>query len=346
MMEQKREKLEYLTELRAFACIAIVFLHTFYAANAYAAEFSQRVTDLCVRNLMMWAVPCFVMISGSLLLNASRTITYSKLFKKYIWRMIAVLLLFSVAFQIMDTAVAGEAFGVSVIMTGLKNALFGSGWKHMWYIYLMIGIYLLLPFYRKIASALDKKDAYYLLAVYLVFLSVLPMVETITEKKTAFYICVYSVYALYLFLGYALVSGLVTIPRWLSAVFASVGTLGVAMMTFFGEKLQIEAISDLLSSYGFPLILIQSVGIFELMRTKKAKTPRFISIILEQIDYCSFGIYLLHMAFLKALFVYLSWNPYEHGGTPMVLLIAVAVTIVTFAVIRLLKMIPGLKNIL
>ncbi len=346
MMEKQQEKLTFLTELRALACIAIVFLHTFYAASAFASDFSEQVIALTVRNLMMWAVPCFVMITGTLLLNESRSITYRKLFQKYILRMIVALLLFSVLFEILDTIAAKEPFRISTIFLGLKNAATGKSWKHLWYLYLMIGLYLLLPFYRKIAATLNRKDTCYLIGVYLVFLSILPMLETLTEIKTAFYICVYSVYPLYLFLGYALYCGLLQIPRWVQILFAVIGTISVVVLTFLSEKLQLKSLSDLLTNYAFPLIVLQSIGIFGLMRAKKAKTPHWLEWILEQIDSCSFGIYLIHMAFLKAVLVYLQWNPYAHGGTMMVLLLALAVTILSFGCIWALKKIPGLKKLL
>lgn len=345
-MEKKQERLLFLTELRALACIAIVFLHTFYAASAFAADFSEQVIAFTVRNLMMWAVPCFVMITGTLLLNESRSIPYRKLFQKYILRMIVALLLFSVLFEILDTIAAKEPFRISTILIGLKNAVTGKSWKHLWYLYLMIGLYLLLPFYRKIAAALDRKDACYLIGVYLVFLSILPMLETLTATKTAFYICVYSVYPLYLFLGYALYNGLLEIPRWVQMVFAVIGTILVAFLTFLGEKLQLNTLPDLLTNYSFPLIILQSIGFFGLMHTKKAKTPHWLEWILEQIDSCSFGIYLVHMAFLKAILVYWKWNPYAHGGTITVFLLAIAVTIFSFGCIWVLKRIPGLKKLL
>ena len=76
-METKRREIHFLSELRAVSCIAIVLLHTFYAASAYAAPGSTaHLAAISVRNLMMWAVPCFVMVSGALLLDQARVITY------------------------------------------------------------------------------------------------------------------------------------------------------------------------------------------------------------------------------------------------------------------------------
>ena len=43
---------------------------------------------------------------------------------------------------------------------------------------------------------------------------------------------------------------------------ASVGTIAVACLTILSEKKSIAALSELLTSYAFPLIVLQSAGIF------------------------------------------------------------------------------------
>ncbi|MCD8219105.1 MAG: acyltransferase, partial [Ruminococcus sp.] len=118
-----------------------------------------------MHNLMMWAVPCFVMVTGALLLDPARNVTYTKLFRKYIPRMVIALLLFSVVFELLDTRLGGKKIGVRTFLDGIKNAVLGQSWRHMWYLYLMIALYLMMPFYRKVAASLEKKNTYYLLGV-------------------------------------------------------------------------------------------------------------------------------------------------------------------------------------
>lgn len=153
----KRREIFFLSELRAIACIAIVILHTFYAASVYAPDHTARIAALTTRNLMMWAVPCFVMVSGALLLDPAREVTYRKIFRKYIPRVLAALVLFSVVFQIFDDATGESGIQFKTILYGLQNAVTGSGWKHMWYLYLITALYLLLPFYRKIVASSTQK---------------------------------------------------------------------------------------------------------------------------------------------------------------------------------------------
>lgn len=97
---------------------------------------------------MMWAVPCFVMVTGALLLDENREVSFDKLFNKYILRALGALVVFSMVFRIFDIIMDKESFGLKSILKGFYEIFTGTGWSHIWYLYLLIGLYLLLPFYK------------------------------------------------------------------------------------------------------------------------------------------------------------------------------------------------------
>lgn len=344
-MEIKQNHIAYLSHLRAVGCIAVIILHTFYAASAYAADTVNYTVAITARNLMMWAVPVFVMVSGVLLLDAKRDISYAKLFKKYLLRMVLALLLFSELFAVYD-GLAEKNFSFRTLLTGLQQALTNGSWNHMWYLYLMIAIYLLLPFYRKISISLKKQDARYLLSVYFVFLALLPMLQTLTGTGIAFYICVSTIYPLYFFLGYSIVQHHLTLPRWLWGVLAGVGTLCMGFLTAGSIYFGWEKVESLLRSYAFPVTILQAAGLFGWFYAEKGRIPHWLDLVLHQIDRCSFGIYLLHMLFLKLVLVTFQWNPYAHGGILAVLGLTIAIGVVTFFCVWGLKKIPGICKLL
>lgn len=339
-----KSKILYFSRLRAIACIAVVVLHTFYACNGFSATLADTSIMLSARNLMMWAVPVFVMVSGALLLDKSRSITYKKLFTRYVLRMALALVIFTLLFAVFDGA-AGKSLGLSTITDSMKNILFGTGWRHMWYLYLMIAIYLLLPFYRMIAVALKKTDMYYLLGVYTVFLLLLPTIEALTESKTAFYICVYSVYPFYLFLGYAINEGMIKAGRIPAMLMLIASSVAIGVLTVYSVNNSNDKISGLLGNYSFPLIALQAFGIFAFAAGSNSGKKTFIDRIFSEIDRCSFGIYLIHMLFLKLAVVVFGWNPIAHGGTAMVLLLTVGVFLASYVSTFLLKLIPQVKKL-
>ena len=96
MKLMEKHDLMYLRLVRVTAAMAIVILHTF---NFFVASFEtlqlQRVVSYCVRNMQMFAVPCFVMVSGVLLLNPEKELTVRYIVSKYVLRVGLALLFFS-----------------------------------------------------------------------------------------------------------------------------------------------------------------------------------------------------------------------------------------------------------
>ncbi|MGN0478418.1 MAG: acyltransferase, partial [Hominenteromicrobium sp.] len=176
--------------IRAIACIAIVVLHTvFCAVSLFAQEASQTqaLVSKAVVNNLMWAVPCFLMVSGALLLDPGKEISVRKIFRKYIPRMLIALAAFCILFRVLEILVNQEPVTWSTVFSGLYEILAGTSWSHMWYLYLMIGIYLLLPFYKKITAHSSPAEIRYLLLICVVFLSLLPALK-IWNISVGFYI--------------------------------------------------------------------------------------------------------------------------------------------------------------
>ena len=57
--------------IRSLACIAIIILHTVYSAVLLFGsniDAEKNIISMAVVDSMMWAVPCFIMVTGALLL--------------------------------------------------------------------------------------------------------------------------------------------------------------------------------------------------------------------------------------------------------------------------------------
>ena len=335
----------YFSRLKALACIAVVILHTFYAASAYCRTADQLKLMMTVRNLMSWAVPCFVMVTGALLLDKSRELGYKKLFSKHILRMAVTLIVFTLLFNCFDALFVTKDFSFSTVTDAFEKMIFGGGWKHMWYLYLMIALYLMMPAYRLVTRSAKNADILYIMGVYSVFLCILPNIDTLTGKSTAFYICVYSVYPLYLFLGHAMHNGIIRLSGLVSLLLFAAGLTATAVLTICTTGKQTRAAS-LLNNYAFIATIAAAAGAFGLMQAAKDKQLGIIDKIAEELEKCSFGIYILHMAALKTVFVVFKIDPIENGGFFAVLGISFGVLIVSYALVRLLKLIKGVNKII
>ena len=99
------------------------------------------------------------------------------------------------------------------------------------------------------------------------------------------------------------------------SVFLAIGATGmIIILTVVRWKYNIPGM-DILLGYASIFVILQSTGIFSLFDQNKGNGWKYAKKILVKIDECSFGIYLVHMIFVKSLLAYMKVNPYEMGGS-------------------------------
>ncbi|MBQ9981734.1 MAG: acyltransferase [Oscillospiraceae bacterium] len=322
-----KDQIKYISVIRVIACISVVVLHTFYASASYAVNEIHSIICLSVRNLMMWAVPGFVMVSGVLLLDGKREVGLKKIFSKYIMKLFLCLICFSLIFALFDMAFVSKDISIDFIKNGLTNAFKGTGWSHLWYLYMMIAIYLLLPVYRIVSRNITSKELDYFLVVLALFLSVVPVVNKVINMDIPFYICIYTIYPFYLFLGYRISQ--VKVPVILSVGLLIAGVIAVCVITALNFKNRNDLLSLLLENYSSPLIVVISFSAFSLLKNISSIKNNILNKSIMLIDKCSLGIYLIHMAVLKYIAVSLKIDPFKYGGTAFICLEALAVFLVS-----------------
>ena len=127
----------YLDWLRAFACLAVVLIHCFATLldNSTVGEVGvgralawTEILVICCR----WAVPVFLMITGSLLLDPGRNVTWPKV-RGYVGRIAGVLLTFGTLFALIEIVFDARSFNVLMLPQALLRVLQGQGWAHLWY---------------------------------------------------------------------------------------------------------------------------------------------------------------------------------------------------------------------
>ena len=342
------KRTNYYSYLRAIACMAIVLLHTADASvMLYGDAISnvQKTVSMGMVYCMMWAVPVFVMVTGALLLKPEKEISYKKLYGKYILRIVLALAVFGLVFRCFDILMNGETWSVTGVLQGLWNVMIGKSWAHLWYLYLLIGIYLLLPFYRKIAANSSTKEIWYLLGIYALFISILPLTGMV-NVDLAFYIHTSTIYPFYLFLGWAISSGKLNISKLGGAILFVVGTLLLITVVRYRYMNGVEELAKLLN-YSSVFVILQCMGLFAMMKRDQnsGNTVAFGEKILLSIDKCSFGIYLIHMIFLRLVLRYWEVNPYAFGPW-MILLISVGIFIVSWIAVRIVRCIPICNTII
>ncbi|WP_026508551.1 acyltransferase [Butyrivibrio sp. MC2013] len=140
MPDSNKKRLVYPDLLRILSSLAVIMIHV---SSQYLAEVEigsrEWLVFRCYRDICSFAVPVFVMISGSLFLG--RDISFSDIFRKYIARIMLVFAFWSLVYDLIFVRSEG-------LMT--MAGYFIRGYSHMWFLYMIAGLYLITPFLRRI----------------------------------------------------------------------------------------------------------------------------------------------------------------------------------------------------
>lgn len=169
------DRLIYLDLLRVAASFFVIMLHVSATDWASVSVYSW-VWEIYngYDSLVRWVVPAFVMISGCFFLNDKKEMLLKKLAQKYIWRLVKGFFFWSVLYAGMNCCIAlyRGMRGDDLVWTFLQMVL--RGHYHLWFIYMMIGLYLITPFLRPIARS--KKLLEYFLILGYIFAIINPII--------------------------------------------------------------------------------------------------------------------------------------------------------------------------
>ena len=276
------------------------------------------------------------MITGALLLDPKREVTWQKLCG-YVMRMLAVLAIFCPVYACMSA----RCISLEAIGRGLVQAATYGSWDHLWYVYSLIGLYLLTPILSAYVRGATKAQQRMTLFVLSVPTLLIPTINKATGANLVTFVWVTYVLFYYLLGAYAhqYLSLSDTTAAW------GVGSLATAMVGG-------AAIIVLLGTYPLwimnprcPLMVPWSLFVF--LAAKRHLEGRPAPGPLALASNLSLAIYLIHPLPLVVLYRRLWWMPYE--TLPPVIFEIVAFALVlgtTVPVAMLLKRVPGLRRIL
>ena len=288
-MSASRKTISWFEWARALGALAIVLLHAVVSTTnapdiAQANQGLLYAENLLAIPLTRWAVPVFLMITGALLLDPAREMTLERV-GRYLWRITFVLLTVGFAFCLMETAATADAVLVSpsgapdfaavarLVLTSFLNLLSGDSWDHLWYLYALLGLYLMTPFISAFVRRASRREEFVACVALYVLLCVAPTVNALFETKiftfltvgapVVYYLCGHYAYA-YLDLDRRIVLAAVVALAALAAIYVADPSLGGPLA---------------LPEYGFalPLALAVFLALQALARHPPRRPPRRLS---------------------------------------------------------------------
>lgn len=195
-------RIVWLDVIRAVAMLMVIGVHCidpFYISPTLGAIPEYTHWAAIYGSLLRPSVPLFVMMTGLLLLPVKQQ-PLGKFYKKRIYRVLFPFLIWSVLYNMfpwftgvigLDKSIIGQFFCYvqgnesQELMDSLKDVAmipFNFSFKenHMWYIYLLIGLYLYMPFFSAWIERADNKTKQTYLWIWFISLFLPYMAEYIS----------------------------------------------------------------------------------------------------------------------------------------------------------------------
>ena len=341
----KPAQIAYFQRARCLGALAVVLLHVLSTPMSdipiEVLGFTRSFVWCEVQTVFTrWAVPVFFMMTGALLLNPEKHIGWNKSFR-YAARMLIVLATFGLGMNLAKAYVDLGGLTLKTLLAAVQYTFSNTGCQHLWYLYVLIGFYLLLPLYRAYVAQASKRD----LQIVILLVFVLDMgVQTVNQVwglNIAYLITVPSS-LFYFFLGYYAHRYLTLDTKLVVAGIASLAVgAGITGWYVFAEKhYELWVFSP-----GFVIIAPWSLMVFLLMK-------RYLDGPLEprgpvsRIAELSFGIYVFHPLVIQVMYHVCGWGPTTVPPIAYVLGVWGASTVGAAALTWALRLIPPVRRIL
>ena len=136
--------LDYLRLLATFGVIAIHVTLSFTHFNTDEIDTRWQVVNI-TESFIRWSVPIFVMISGVSFLCLKEEVPIKVLYRKYIFRLALVFVCWNMLYFL---CAVGAAYLRGDELPPLAKLMEPYG--HLWFLPMMIGVYVVMPFLKVI----------------------------------------------------------------------------------------------------------------------------------------------------------------------------------------------------
>ena len=340
------KRLMYMDWLRVLATIAVVTIHVSagYVAVLDANNVSRWMAGNLFESISRASVPIFVMISGALLLKGTKDISVGEFLQKRASKVIIPFVAWSAIFYAYG-AYAGY-FPVS-LKQGIKHFLTDTIGGHLWFLYMIVGIYLITPLLKIFVKNAKKREIEYFLILWLyasVVVNLAKYYYPINFNIELFYVTNYVGYFL---LGYYL-SNFDISKKWrnISYIGGFVGFISTFFITYYYTVKANGQLEQFWYGYFAPGVVLMAIGLFVFFKYAFQKSERELPLLFRFINQASLGIYILHFFLLNNLLYMVFPKVNERVHAILAIPINVTITIVLSLIITLvLQRIPVVKKL-
>lgn len=336
-------RLYYLDLLRIIAICAVVMIHT---SSTFVITQSNDSIEFILGNIFdsisRLGVPLFLMISGTLMLDENRNFDLKKNTLRLILLFLIWSFVYSFYFHILLPLMNEESISrVSFFIEFIK------GRYHLWYMYAIIGLYLLTPILRCFVKKANRATVLYLICILVALQCTTPIIVLVlktTSNDILLNLYTYCIDNLGINIGAGLI--VYYLSGWYIANFEPskkasliiylMGTVGIVAIVSLTQLFPAQYVYTY-SNSNF-LVFFYAIAVFLLI--KRVYNPKeTVQKLATCLSNLSFGVYVIHDLVLELIGKALMSNAFF---IPLVWFISI---LISFIVVFIISKIPIIKKI-
>ena len=335
--------------LRVISLLLVILLHS---SDNYVSSFNTFTPTwtwliYIIHTPTRISVQLFFMISGWLLLSKKEE-TLKDFFRKRFLRIVPPFLFYLVLFYLWEIFYQGEKISFRIIISDILNDRLPP---HFWFVYAIVGLYLLTPILRVLVQHANKQILRYMIVLWFIAVGIIPFLERVWGYEiSAPYVFHIEGFVGYFLMGYILKDLILNRKQifWLG---------GLLLVLFTTIMIGIHTMSSVDGQFNWyfyyylnPFYIISSMIAFSILKSlpfekfyRKWPSSQNLVVYLSSITY---GIYLLHPLFkimlrsgALGIAIHEKINP-PWVGIPVFFGVSLALSVV---LVSILRKIPGLK---
>ena len=340
--------------IRTLAIALVVLLH---ASNdtlqVSSVPLAYWWTAVVYKSLALSCVPLFVLLSGALLLQPAKLDEPIRVFlKKRLSRIGLAFAFWSAVYLAWSFYITQVPVTLSNVGQGILYDLFSGAYYQFWFIYLIVGLYLITPILRVIIANGDLKIIRYLILLWFVGVAIVPLIQLASG-----YTLNSTVFVIGGWVGYFVLGSYLQRVKLRSAILYGLLIIGF-VWTIFGMWLMnypLNAMGQNNFFFGYLTVnvIIGSVALFMILIKFHPDWPgsnhKITSRIAQAISRNTLPIFLFHVIILESFergFFGFTLSVTTLNPIVEIPLITVLTLFITLGLVLLMRKVPVLKKLI
>lgn len=295
-----KKRILWIDILKILACLFVLINHTsllIFKNNGY--NYLNTLFYSIIFAICKMGVPLFIMISGLLLLKKESSYKDSL---KRIERIIVPLLILSLIIYI-------KKYHTLNIIDFFKLIISNPIIVRFWYLYMLIPIYLAIPFINKMIKNFENKDYLVFILLFLLFPALLNIFSILKNIKISniFITSLIPNYIATLILGKYLSQIDINKKYYNYSIIIMIISILTMILSLYIPFITNNKISYALDSWCSLPVISSAISLFYIMRYKYENKDIKYSKLINEISLTTFGIYLCHYFFVNEIYSLLSF---------------------------------------